>query len=97
VKNAQGDRRGSDIAARLAYFLYDYRAPEGGTEEERSAALNAAILHRFPDITDEERIRGYQIATELMKADTAEMKADTAKLKAELRRRKKAEFRRRNI
>jgi hypothetical protein len=97
VKHSRQDRRRSDPPSRLAYFLFDYRAPEGLTEEERHAELNVAISNRFPGISDEERIRGYQIVTELMKADAAEMNAQTAKLKAELRRRKKSESGRRNI
>jgi hypothetical protein len=88
VKNPQPDRRLSDAAARLAYFLYSYEAPEGLTKEERRTALNASISKRFPDITEDERIRGYQIATELKRADTIEVNAETARLQAELRRRK---------
>jgi hypothetical protein len=90
VKPPQRDRRRSDPAARLAYFLYDYQAPEGLGREERRERLDAAIVRHFPDISDEERIRGYEIATELMRADAMEMDAATAKLTAELRRRKAA-------
>jgi hypothetical protein len=91
VSNPKPDRRGSDRASRLAYFLYGYRAPEGLNQDERRSALSAAIAKRFPEITDEELIRGYQIATELIRADTVETETETAKLKAELQRRRKAD------
>ena len=90
MKPPQRDRRRSDAAARLAYFLHNYHAPEGLSREERRKHLDAAIARHFPDITDEELIRGYEIATELMRADAMEMDAATAKLTAELRRRKAA-------
>jgi hypothetical protein len=97
MNNPQPDRRRSDPASRLAYFLNAYRAPEGLSEEERRAALNAAISKHFPGITDEQRIRGYQIVTELMQAEAAEMGAEASRLEVELRRRKKSEPRRSKV
>ena len=35
MKDPRQDRRRSDPAARLAYFLYDFRTPQGMSEEER--------------------------------------------------------------
>jgi len=43
MKDPRQDRRRSDPAARLAYFLYDFRTPQGMSEEERRSVLNAAI------------------------------------------------------
>jgi len=70
----------------LAEFLVeDQPAPN---PEDRRAALHDAILMRFPGITPDELLRGHQIATELLRADTIELNAEIAKLKAELRRRR---------
>ncbi len=85
------DEQALDRASSLAEFLFAYDPPEGLSRKERRAARERAIVERFPDLTDDELIRGYQIATELMRADTVELDARTAKVTAELRRRKKVE------
>jgi hypothetical protein len=41
------------------------------SREDRRASLNEAISERFPGITDDKPLRGYQIATEPTRADTA--------------------------
>jgi predicted dehydrogenase len=94
AKPGRLDRRRSDPAARLAWFLHDYRAPEELGAEARRAMLQAEIAKRFPGLSDEERIRGYRIATEIVRAETMEMSLATARLKADLRRRKAAKRRR---
>jgi len=81
----------SDRASEVAEFLFGYEPREGLNQKDRRGALSRVIRERFPGITDDELIRGYQIATELMRADTIELNAETAKLKAELQRRRKAE------
>jgi len=88
MKNSQPDRRRSDAASRLAYFLHDYKAPDGLSNEERHEALRAEMAEHFPGITDDELVRGYEIATELLRAEAAEMNLEAARLQAELRRRK---------
>ena len=85
--------RRSDPAARLAYFLYDFRTPQGMSEEERRLSSTPRFRNTFLT-SPTKNARGYQIATELMQADAAKMNAEAAKLKAELRRRNKSESRR---
>jgi hypothetical protein len=55
----------------------------------------AEMAEHFPGITDDELVRGYEIATELLRIEAAEMNLEAARLNAELRRRK-AIARRRN-
>jgi hypothetical protein len=75
----------------LAYFLYNYQEPKDLTPEERRERLEAAIARHFPGISEEERIRGYEIVTELMRVDAIEMNATSEKKEVELRRRKVVE------
>jgi hypothetical protein len=72
----------------LAEFLVEDQPSDALNPEDRRAALSDVILKRFPGIRPDELLRGYQIATELLRADTIELHAETAKLKAELRRRR---------
>jgi len=88
--NPLPDRRRSDPASRLAYFLHEYKAPEGLSKEERHEALRAEISKHFPDVTDDQLVRGFEISTELLHAEAAEMTLKTVRLEAELRRRKAA-------
>jgi len=88
VKYPPYERRRSAPASRLAYFLYNYQEPEGLTAEERRERLEAAIARHFPGISEEERVRGYEIVTELMRVDAIEMNATSEKKEVELRRRK---------
>jgi hypothetical protein len=47
-------------------------------------------LSAFPEVTPDEQLRGYRIATALMRADMIERAAEIAKRKVQLRRRRKA-------
>ena len=87
IANRRPDRRRSDPASRLAYFLNGYKAPQGHSNKESQATLRAEISKRFPGITEAELVRGYEIATELIRADVVYMNLETARLKSELRRR----------